>query len=1271
MRGRTISHQNAMNSANAPDLLDQAIAHHEAGRIALAEAAYRAVLTHDPNDLDALNLLGLLRQQQGDLTEAMALLTRALTADPDFPEALTNMARLKRALRDPSGAADAARRALALDPDLPEAQLQLGGALLELHDPAAEAALMAAVAAQPNSADALGQLGLCQLLARRYAEAATTLRDASAHAPGDAAILINLGMALLGTDRLDDAVAVHERAAAIAPDDPAAFAALALTQRRRLATDASIAAGRRAVALAPDRTDMWLLLGANLAAKGDFNAAEACYRQVLAQQPDNPEAARDLAMIGRLTADQVDVSHLQALVADATAPDTDRAAAGFALARLLDQSQHHDGAFAALTAANQAARRSLAAAGKSYDPAAFRRYVDWVHRTFTKTLFTQTSGWGDASDRPVFIVGMARSGTSLVEQIVASHARVFGAGERRDIGQIIETLPASDGYPAPQDWTAEQVRAAAGTYLARLSAIAGGADRITDKLPDNLTLLGHIAVLFPHARVILCRRDPRDTCLSCYFTSFGDGMEWTFDQASLAAHAQETERLVHHWRSVLPLPIHEIVYEDLVGDLEGESRRLIAFLDLPWDPACLRFHETERPVLTASYWQVRQTLYAGAVGRWRPYRRHLGPLLAGLAGLVQIDDAEDEAAIVAVKETALEIAGANHRLGRFNAAEPVYRALLRHDPDNPRILHLLGLLLVDRNQPAQAISLIQRSLELRPDVAVAYCDLARAFRKSQDLDAALDAGRRAMALDPGLSDAFLQTGLSLADRESFDEAMAHLQRAIELAPKSIPALKGLGACHMRRRDYAQAAAVWEAALSLDPDDAEMLEAYAGSLTELRRYDEADHLFRYLIERGSEQAEVHQGLAAMLFRQGDGDASIEVCRTALEKFPDNITLLLQIGAAEGLMGRFDKAEAAYRHVLTLQPDSSEALNGLASAGQALDAESHQQASKTLHDDTRPWADRCAAGFSIGKERDRAGDYDTAFAAYRTANEILREAFDRRGKSFSRSWMAGYVNAQMAAFQPQLIAQAQDIGCDSEEPVFIVGQPRSGTTLVEQICASHPAVFGMGEKHFIHEIAYALNGPDAPRPPAAWDRQLVQSEVNRHLSAMRAMKPGAARYTDKMPDNILLVGVIALLYPKARIIYSRRDPRDIALSCYFQYFTQDGMAWTTDLGDCGYRIHLTNRLMAHWKQSFPGRIFDIQYETLVANLESESRRLIGHLGLEWDPACLDFHKAERPIHTASVWQVRQPLYDTSVGRWRHYESYLAPLLAELDDADMPSV
>jgi hypothetical protein len=317
--------------------------------------------------------------------------------------------------------------------------------------------------------------------------------------------------------------------------------------------------------------------------------------------------------------------------ADASRSLNERVAAGFARAELLDRMDRFDEAFAGFAEANALARRGLIEAGRGYDAEGMRQRVDRLISQWTPDSLAALAEAGNESERPAFIVGMPRSGTSLVEQILASHSQVFGAGELSEIGRIAQQLPplSSDAGQLAA-WTAA-ARSLGSAHLAHLEALGGGASRVVDKLPDNLLHLGLIATLFPRARVIFCERDPRDICLSNYFQLFAGGNPWSYDLAECGHRFRQVARLADHWRHVLPIAWLQVSYEALVGDLEGESRRMLEFLGLEWESACLEFHRTERVVVTQSTWQVRQKLSTRSVGRWGHYERHLGSLVSALA----------------------------------------------------------------------------------------------------------------------------------------------------------------------------------------------------------------------------------------------------------------------------------------------------------------------------------------------------------------------------------------------------------------------------------------------------------------------------------------------------------------------------------------------------------------------------------------------------------------------------------------------------------------
>jgi hypothetical protein len=272
---------------------------------------------------------------------------------------------------------------------------------------------------------------------------------------------------------------------------------------------------------------------------------------------------------------------------------------------------------------------------KDYDPDQHAQFVDAILRVFDGEFFARWSGQGVDSRRPVFVFGLPRSGTTLVEQVLASHSQVHGAGELRLVRKTFEAIPAAVGRnEIPRDCVAHLDAAAlqklAQSHLDQLQAIDGGQSaRIVDKMPDNYLYLGLLAVLFPNATFIHCRRNLRDVAVSCWMTDFRSIL-WANEPAHLAARFQEYCRLMDHWRGVLPKPVHVVDYEETVADFEAVARRLIAACGLEWEPACLEFHRTKRPVRTASVIQVRQPVYRRSVGRWKQYQHELADLFVAL-----------------------------------------------------------------------------------------------------------------------------------------------------------------------------------------------------------------------------------------------------------------------------------------------------------------------------------------------------------------------------------------------------------------------------------------------------------------------------------------------------------------------------------------------------------------------------------------------------------------------------------------------------------------
>jgi hypothetical protein len=335
-----------------------------------------------------------------------------------------------------------------------------------------------------------------------------------------------------------------------------------------------------------------------------------------------------------------DRAALEQRLADAKLPPGVRFPLLFGMAQVHDARGEYAAAAACLAEANALAGEQRRRQGKLYDPAEHDALVERIVAGFTPELFHRLADRGDPSRLPVFVFGLPRSGTTLVEQILASHSQVHGAGELRLGRQTFETVPAVLGredamLPCLQVLDAPALRELGRRHLEALQALVrrdwphGTPERVVDKLPDNYLYVGLLALVFPQATFIHVHRDVRDVAVSCWMTNFRS-IRWADDPEHLAGRIRGYRRLTAHWQQVLPVPVHEVVYERLVEDFEAEARRLIAACGLYWEPACLEFYQTARPVRTASVTQVRQPVYRTALARWKRYEAALGELFARL-----------------------------------------------------------------------------------------------------------------------------------------------------------------------------------------------------------------------------------------------------------------------------------------------------------------------------------------------------------------------------------------------------------------------------------------------------------------------------------------------------------------------------------------------------------------------------------------------------------------------------------------------------------------
>jgi tetratricopeptide (TPR) repeat protein len=567
----------------------------------------------------------------------------------------------------------------------------------------------------------------------------------------------------------------------------------------------------------------------------------------------------------------------------------------------------------------------------------------------------------------------------------------------------------------------------------------------------------------------------------------------------------------------------------------------------------------------------------------------------------------------------LREAHARSEEGRLAEAAQLYEAALRLDPRHARAHYNLGLVRLRSGRIDAAVGYFAAAIEEQPDFAEAHNAAGIALRMLGRHEEAIAHYQKALAVKPDYAEAENNLGTALRTLERWEEAAAHYRKALALKPDYFDAESNLGAVSRARGHYEDAAAHYRKALALRPDSAVAHGNLGAVLQLIGRHEEALAAFDKALELQPDLAEAHLGRGATLKtlgRIGDGQRAVE---TAVELAPRRAEFYLSLAQSK----RFADGDP---HLV--------ALEALARDIDRLDAEQQIH----LH-------------FALGQIYADLGQHERSFG-----HLVAGNASKRRSIAYDEAAALAEIEQTRAMFGAELIRRGAGLGDPSPAPVFIVGMPRSGTTLVEQILASHPLVHGGGERRDFETAVAGFS-------PGDTGAEGLRRVAARYLERALALAPAAARITDKMPGNFRHAGPIHLALPNARIIHVARDPLDTCFSCFATLFGGH-LPYVYELGELGRYYHAYASLMAHWREVLPaGVMLEVRYEALVADFEPQARRIVAHCGLDWDDACLEFHKTQRPVWTASTVQVRRPLYRTSIGRAEPYRKMLGPLIEAL--------
>lgn len=604
-----------------------------------------------------------------------------------------------------------------------------------------------------------------------------------------------------------------------------------------------------------------------------------------------------------------------------------------------------------------------------------------------------------------------------------------------------------------------------------------------------------------------------------------------------------------------------------------------------------------------------------------------------------------------------------HGAGDLGQAEQIYRRVLAADPTQPDALHYLGVIGLQTGRFEDAVTFISQAIERRPDYLDALSNLGNALQALGRFDEAAARYREVLQLQPrnaavigNLGNALLQSGEPVAAIDAYEAALDIEPRLLDTRRTLAHALLGQGRA-------TEALAQIELALKGMPDSPEMLVTMGNVLNELGRGAEAIACFEKVLVQRPGFAPVQCNLANVLWQNGRLDEAIERYEHALQQAPEYSEGHYDLGIALQDIGDKDGASARFRRALEVDAHCGKAWRAIAGLSKTSLSEDDLAVMQFALDAPDVGAEeRLHLEFALGKACEDRRNYSTAIEHFHRGNALHRKSF---GYSIEQDETA-FAHLQ-SVFVSQFFERWSGAGIEDATPIFIVGMPRSGTTLCEQILASHPDVHGGGElRHLARAIAERfpmVDGVDYTAALVSARAEDFKAIGQRYAAAIRELDANVRHISDKLPNNFLNVGMIRIVFPNARIVHCVRDPRDTCYSIYKHYFSARGHYYAYDMVELGRYYRLYADLMAHWNAMLPGVMHELRYEDLVQEQEATTRALVDACGLEWNPACMEFHKTRRPVATISASQVRQPMYSGSVGAWKNVETSLKPLLDTL--------
>lgn len=959
---------------------------------------------------------------------------------------------------------------------------------------------------------------------------------------------------------------------------------------------ADSAEARRLCEALPADPEAQVLLGQIHEQAAEYEEAQAAYHAATLLIPDFGDAMLGLARLGQLKCPE----DLEARLDQCEFEADEEALLRGAVAQAFEDQGQHARALANALRGKALTRRPQGAEGSRADTVV----------ALTAAMEGETS---TSTEEPIFLIGARCSGGSRIERMLARYPGVHAVGERNDGLKLASRMVAADAL------TPEQLDELAAEYWQGLAPLPNGVRHPIDWTPANLQLVGYLARMFPRAIFVHVHRDPRDVAVSQLLTSFGHlRVPESTSIRNVARSLRDAQRLAAHWRSQAQVRFVDVEYEALTQDPEGVMEPVLTELGLDWDPRCLEPESRVDPPF--------HSLRTNAVGRW-----HRHPALFTSPDWIeewgfptslpmsptqstQAQELRDEQSLL--RQAKSKFSGGDHE-----GAAVILIDFIAKDRQQPEAWYWLGRCLMELGRWTEACQALDNSTRMRGDHAEAHLNHGKALIKMRRLEEAVRAFRRAITLNPEGAEALELMGLTYVALERSAEARMSFRRALEIDPDRAEIHFRLGEIHRDQGASHAAASAFRRATEIDPENVRYLEEYAVALAGGSQLDAAievvDRLFA--LEQNSPQGHLARGWT----RQ-------------------------QIGDKEGCI-------ADYKRCLELRPGYTSAYHRLAREGAFDDAARIHELLET----DMSVKHRTELLTTLGYVYEHAGEYEKAWEHFVNGNSLLTPlaGYDRDKERELLESTKKHVGAD-------LMSQLHGMGDPNHMPVFVVGMPRSGTSLVEQILVSHPQVSGVGEQPGISYIASNFtrrNEENQPYPMGLryMGRDHAVRAAAEYLKSIEAPSGDYERLVDKTPQNYIHLGLISLIFPNARIIHIKRNPLDTCISNFTTSFGPTRVRFSLDLEDLTSCYEDYERYMKHWNKVLPVDILEVNYEDLVTDTEAQSRRMIEHLGLNWDDSCLDFHRSRRVVNTASNLQVRQPTHTRSIEKWRKYEPWLGPL------------